>query len=563
MRNEPPFYPVDKSLSDDILQNTLKAVIGLVLRLDDETFDYDISSLTATNPSFAVLYDIFSRIKGSFTILEEDTYVDRIYRDSYYSFYSGKHFEYDRYCRRLLLFNGIIEDIGAFYNISDTNLQNDFIGSIVIRPLSRAVGRTLINPYWIIYNEDYYVRTTDFIVNIFGRELEVKAFPYSMQDGETTSCAEITILNISEYYGFTYSEYHSILPSDIVSITQRLNYERRIPTSGLTYQQISRVFTEIGFSPRLYSIDEMPSYKFRHILHYYIESGIPIGIGLDIGLNKKHSVVGIGHGHIYKISKPSTVYPIFNDDRNLSNSGILWIANSADFVHEYCIMDDNKFPYGLYPVSEDERAGNSKIKTQLTIGDYKADYLMVPLYKRMYLEAADAYDICVGILSNSDMGITSALQSLPEDVKEQFYDIGDRDNPLIIRLFMASSRTMKYVRHKQYCEIGLPDLQRLYDSTLFPKFVWICELYSIESYNASPSRAIGEIVLDATSSPDTFTSDSSFIILHYPWQIMAKQPRDDDSIYMDGFIPLKEWNYIPSFNKNLKSPDELKPNKSE
>lgn len=43
-----------------------------------------------------------------------------------------------------------------------------------------------------------------------------------MQDGETTTCAEVTILNLMDYFGKKYCEYRSILPSDIVSIVEKM-----------------------------------------------------------------------------------------------------------------------------------------------------------------------------------------------------------------------------------------------------------------------------------------------------------------------------------------------------
>ncbi len=533
-------------------QEVVFDVICLVLKIDEAAYDMGQEYLINNNVPIAILWKLFNYLKEDFSIVIENQYIDRTYRDSYYFHYSGKHFSYGRYCRRINVFEGVFGE-NDFPDLADQELQERFIGSIVIRPIpGREIGRTLLNPRKFIDREEYYVRLAKYSMTIYGRQLEVYAFPYSMQDGETTSCAETTILNISDYYSNTYQEYFSVLPSDINRIVESFSYERRMPTTGLTYQQISRIFTEIGFYPRLYSVDKMPANKFRHLLHYYIESGIPIGIGLKVSNEKKHSIVGIGHGFIQKKNLLQTVYAIYNKGYNGSGRKVLWVSDVADAVEEYCVIDDNKEPYAFYRVKEEKVNINLTQRNVLKIGDYQADYLMVPLYKRMYLEAADAYDICTSILANSEEGI---VRSLNEDFPDSLQglvsnEFGTKDDPVVIRLFMASSRTMHRLRHKQFQEICV-GLRNIYDEISFPKFIWICEIYSVHSYQQR--LAIGEIIIDATSSADA--KDDSYIMIHYPGQVCRRCPdylskKDANS----QFEKIFDWKPFPSYNGNLNSP---------
>lgn len=91
------------------------------------------------------------------------------------------------------------------------------------------------------------MRLAKYVVTVFGKQLEVWAFPYGMQDGETTSCAEVTILNLLDYYSQSYPEYHYLLPSEISHLVEKSSFERRMPTTGLSYELISKVFAKQDF----------------------------------------------------------------------------------------------------------------------------------------------------------------------------------------------------------------------------------------------------------------------------------------------------------------------------
>lgn len=151
------------------------------------------------------------------------------------------------------------------------------------------------------------MRLSDFCVHIYGRTLKVRAFPYRMQDQETMRCAEVTLMNILEYYSNGYNDYKSALPSEIIEKERECAYERVLPSRGITYTVLTKVLSEFGFSPRLYHISAIDDFEYSSIrrenelrrwLHYYIESGIPVAIGLGSveGNESGHSMVCIGHG---------------------------------------------------------------------------------------------------------------------------------------------------------------------------------------------------------------------------------------------------------------------------
>ena len=88
---------------------------------------------------------------------------------------------------------------------------------------------------------------------------------------------------------------------------------------------------------------KMNNVKFRHILHYYIESGIPVALGLKLGEENKHSVINIG----YKVPETSELGRELTCAYDQDSKNILWICDTADIVDTYCIMDDNRVPYKI------------------------------------------------------------------------------------------------------------------------------------------------------------------------------------------------------------------------
>ena len=60
--------------------------------------------------------------------------------------------------------------------------------------------------------------------------------------------------------------------------------------------------------------------------------------------------------------------------------------------------------------------------------------IIVPLYKRMILDASSAYECCTSFLSNENLGIKA---------DKNLRGYGEINNPFIIRLLMASSKGFK------------------------------------------------------------------------------------------------------------------------
>lgn len=487
----------------------LKTFLLELLDIDAASYE-SYEEVYDSDASYRVMFDMLKE-HCPFTVVVENHYVDRMYRDSYYLYYASKHRQYSRYCKRVVFFKGALKDITSKL---EKNLEKRFMGSMVIRPLPHGkIGRSLLNPYYFA-DRSSFLRYATYNVVVQSKQLRINAFPYSMQDGETTSCAEVTILNLIDYFSRKYQDYRIALPSEVFERIDRHGYERTLPTKGLQYSEISRVFSEVGFFPRLYSVPSFQNnYQFKRNMHYYVESGIPVAMGIQrMNTKELHSITCIGHGEAHFNQEELLKRVRVSYNRN-ENTEPIWVVDTADLFAEYVVMDDGKRPYEMYrwrDINQTDGDINSFSVSSFSFGDADPKNMMVPLYKRMFLEAEDAYDLFVENLSRLDFGIR----------KMTGLDIGTKENPLVLRIFLASSRHFRQIRIENLRANG-SNAASFYSATLFPKFVWVCELYSIETYLDGDPELIGEIVLDATASSH---DSENVIIFNYGTTIRIMDP---------------------------------------
>ena len=444
------------------------------------------------------LVNIISEVGFPCTIICEYNYVDKIYRDTFYSYFAGKHYNYERNCKRLSVFQGDI-DAEVFFKYDEKTecmLQKSLVGTMVIKPIETGrLGRTLLDPSKL-HIDSAFLRLTSYSVVIVGHRFNIEAFPFSSQDAETMTCAETTVWCILEYYGTQYSEYKTVLPSDIYREVCEVSSERVWPSKGLTYEVVSDLLKTFGFSPRLYALKSFAgtnskkafedSIEYRRIFHYYVESGIPFAVGIATeGENPiGHSMVCIGHGakrknveHISKVYIDNIPY-----------------VDSADYCCDYVMIDDNRCPYSIDDYKNISLYENSFV-----------DVIAVPLYKRIMMEACDARSIVEELLRFEGYNFNAFLF-------EQEECMVNDDNPVVVRLLLTSSRKYKSFRAKNAHCINE---SKFYSSIVYPKFLWLAEISTQSKYEQN--KILGEIVLDATAAITGYVSsyENSVILLRY------------------------------------------------
>lgn len=482
------------------------------------------------------------------TIVYEPYYVDRVYRDEYYTFYSKKHFNISRNTKRLIFFGGCYQKKDFLDNNREIHekIEKDLIGMIVIKP-TQTLGRMLINPFNLNLS-DFYIRTTKFELMVLGKTYELEAFPFSGQDSEVMTCAEVNMWQILEYFGCRYNNYRTLLPSEMLELITEIADVRLLPSDGLTVEQESRIFKKNGFAPKIYykrseadngtyfeTYEQYPwEPTFEEILHFYIESGIPVLLNLREKDNldgENHSVTCIGHSINNRNVKMKSVD--FNDENSIDNGGIssynsINILKSWSNIDGYVIMEDHSAPYQI------RNWDNLRFDDGEDGVVYEIESFVVPLYKHIFMTAEDAYELSVKWLMNSMETIIGYLEEREEDVSRE----------IVMRLFLTTSRS-----YKQFRILSADDIQErvFFSQAMYPKFVWVCEYGTIDTfYN---HRAIGEFVLDATASRHSVP----VISIRHAGTITYRGPLDSaDCVLYRRDIPIaNEFNMFEQ--NNLKS----------
>lgn len=545
--DEEPFVVIEELNEEKVILGLCNAIFAH--HLSDEDGDVadsldatdELASLTDDNEAYIsgkqFLAQFLKNLPKPITVVQEGYHIDRSFRDTYYMYFSNQHFQIKRYSRRLSFFKGAY-DVEKYFDTSDDDaigkeLESNFIGCCVINPLvAGAIGRTLVNPLYALSNKRSvaYMRLSDFAVHIYGRTFTVRAFPYRMQDEETMCCAEVTLLNLLEYYSNSYNDYKVVVPSEIIENEQKHSHERVLPARGITYPVLTKVLSEFGFSPRLYNISAIDSFKYSSVsredelkrwLHYYIESGIPVAINLvPIGITGTgHSMVCIGHGESKEELKAKAYKKRWLSwaERDTAHP----LINSADFYDDYVVVDDNQPIYHV-----------RNFKKLSLYSDMRIENLAVPLYKRMFLDAPNAFVTIRSLLHSKEFGIN-----------EWTNDFLKQGENVIIRMLMASSRSYKKYRMNTLKDIFV---KQLYTLIPMPRFIWVCELYRIDDYDKL--LAFGEVVIDATSAPNR--GHRSLILMHYPKMIAYRNP-DQTEVGFDEMAELMKDDLFPGYRENL------------
>lgn len=453
------------------------------------------------------------------TMIIESDHVDRQYRDSYYSYFSQKYSNFERNCLRLAFFEGEVKFTDFMSDIS--KIRKDLlIGTIVLRPLNvDNIGHTLLNPHKLRITG--YVQTCKFKVMICGRKFIIKAFPYLTQDNETMTCAETALFNLIQYYSEKYCEYRILMPSEILSTLEAASYERVLPSQGVDDVSMAKVLQAGHFHPRLYPYEHEGEDGFEELFYAYVESGIPFILGLP-----QHAVICIGHGSVdFKIDhhKLSNIvsYDIFENKK-------IYYISTGRLVDEYIFMDDNEHPYVISTIDKltvkyyenidlpyeeelekedfgensENDLGDNHLKEQMVYTEdaisgmkKRFDSLLVPLYKRVFLDASRAKSIFEEhFLHNPDF-----IEKIQEAYNDDTWGYLE-DNPLVWRMYLASSNSYKDFKCKTASNT---DMFQYYSSQSYPRFIWVLEIGTILSFSEQEARV--EILLDATSSSNSNT----------------------------------------------------------
>ena len=427
------------------------------------------------SPETARLGLLLARFNDKVRFVIEFPYVDRHYRDTYYSLHSAKFNKIGRDCIRVHLFHGEVTE--ADLSNKENRLDKRYRGFFIIRPLMYYIlGRSLISPEAFKEKEREYVCCLmKARVSLLGNEFTVHGFPHVAQDEESHTCAESALWSYIEYFGSKYPQYKPLLPSQIIK-TLVDNAERRLlPSEGLNAIELAKCLQNNGFQCRIYRLDFKSDTKVSEnsmirVLQIYIESGIPLLLNLGGG-GHGHAVLAIGH------EENDSLYDAQNHPFPEGDS---W-TDVSGFNKRLVLIDDNMPPYQIADIARPTVHYSDPELSNMGIESFIVSF---PVH--MFLVAEKAYALTEKIFNTKKVGLQT------------------NGGKWITRLFLTGSRSFKNFVFKDDDKLE-PGLKKRLLRLPMPKFIWVCEVYKAHEYSKNGCCS-GLLIIDATGDKKALAS---------------------------------------------------------
>lgn len=439
----------------------------------------ELDTIWSFSKATEVLNSILIKIDYPITIFDEDNYMDENYSDLYANYYVHSYRDNSKFSKRILIFKGGQFDLERWFNSSVNEISNYLLAEIII-PYSRNknIGIALIRPdLWLSGTgiRHAMIITGHNSTFILGKYLEINAFPYRQLDGGLLSCAEVSLLNILDYYHCLNQGYRKVLPSDILKIKDELSQFGASNGKGMGITDIHNVFQRENLRTTIYMKSDIhreyscttQEMLLKRKIYSYIDSGYPCILLVsspndyqEIG----HCINGIGiiHSGIidYDTIEVQSLFGVNGKEYN--------IINIADIDSDLIVMDDRVF---LDTIS----ISNEKKKQK-----YELQGCIIPTPTQVMLNADDAFIVAqklLNLLSNGEF--------------EEYVN----GRSLILRTCLARAESFVYQRVNS---ASSTEEKHIYAQMDIPQYVWVCEFSTQENWERKQVDC--EIIIDATSA---------------------------------------------------------------
>jgi hypothetical protein len=429
-------------------------------------------------------------------IIKQYPVQDPDYYAEYSRYYSKVFATIDKYCHRFHLFScepNDAENALDFLDRAHSENPNDYLGFITIRPIrSSPVAATIIKPppgnHFVLAHDEFHV-------HLAGKTFSIRATPFMQQDNAVGACAQASIWMALRT--LRKKEGNSAFdPAQITSAATRfLTRGRTLPNrEGLSVEQIIEAVRFAGYSSHIVWLRGQSDKHTRESLatakrkiYAYVESEIPVILGLLPSLQTGHAVVLIGH------SWDASIEPTPIGSYEMPHDSMLKVFHSVNWVDDFFIHNDNTGPYEKLKDKSDD--GNVYTLEQAVFA--------VPLLP------SDVF------ITGEEAEVTSfdlILQMIKEYLETKSEELGLTEvKPIVVRTYLSERyRFREWVTHNK----NMPDvLKRYFREKEFPKRIWVTEICLLETYSESDknkSNRIGEVILDPTGEPN----DTPFLSAH-------------------------------------------------
>ena len=450
------------------------------------------------------------RTLGAKSYVLEEPYIDRDYSADYLEFYARTFRTHPRHCSRAHFFSADVSPLLSA-DLSTERLRqlralpaDSYCGFCVLRPLPTApIGRTVLraNLRGRLNMEATVTCRAPFEANLLGIDLKVTGAAYLQQDARVGACAQVAIWagmrHMHARYGYNWVSVADITrlatptaPDEAVSLPAGSDF--------LTSERMIRAISEAGYQPLCFRKPNIAG-----AILPYVESGIPVILGLNLGGEVGHAVTVIGRVFAKRASPTST---------------------AIDYVPAYIVHDDQGGPYMSLPVQDPGGSphpfADDTVKRGTTELNMSHATFAVALMSPRVFSTGAATEMSARDRIDETLGNMPAIRRM---LAEQHLPANDRlldelqaahaGGRLVLRTYLTSAAG--YRRHIADGTASDELKDTLLDLHL-PHFTWITEISTIDSYNhasAGMRRMYGHTIIDATS---TGKGRDATLMLHLP-----------------------------------------------
>ncbi len=401
--------------------------------------------------------------------------------------------------------------------------SGSYCGFCVTRPLSNApVGRTTLSARIEtgLGIEATVTCRADNDVHILGTQLRVTGTAFIQQDARVGACAQVAIwVGMRHMHARHYYNWVSVADITRLAGPPSLSEAFSIPNSSdcLSTDAMVRAISNAGYQPLCIRGPE-----FASAMLPYVESGIPVILGLSIGGTVGHTVAVIGCVFAKQV-KPTN--------------------RAIDYVPAFIVHDDQSGPYMWLPTDEQasttfsfshntikrdlpDRPIELNIKHHAVFGVALMSTRVFSTAARAELNAKSLIDQNLNALPAARKDLTKLKISVNDKLVDELLAAHSSDE-LILRTYLTSAAG--YRRHLAQCSAS----DNLKDALLhihLPHFTWITEFFTLDTFNQTAPekrRIYGHTVLDATSITER---KDSLLVFHLPGLLLTRDPdsRDQD-----------------------------------
>lgn len=432
-------------------------------------------------------------------IIIEYPYYEKDYLSTYYTFYSKQHCAHSKVCIRLHFLGAEIND----------SKEREYYGYVSLREgiKNSKLGKTYLSPKLLLpENEKAYLMLDAFSADVYGRKLCVNAFPWMRQETDVSVCAHVAMWSILRYYGNRYKGHRDTVMGEIVDSVQN-EKGRKIPSHGLTPDQIVNTLDLYNFSPVLLGDEFHKLHYFINEIISYIESGIPVVATMN---RKRHAITLFGHGKV-------DYDRLNNNDISLLCEKDTKIVMHSSLIQNVYAIDDNYFSYKVIdpyiPISDKE----------IDYALCEINYIIIPYCEKVLLGFNEIYEKFMEIVRNKVM---------------------EWEGLRICRIYLTSANSFKEkAADNMLMNEDLKKYIRLMD---MPKFIWCIDLATVQE--SKDNLISGRLIADSTAGTQT----------ENPWLLMHNTEKlsiiGEEGILYEGECTIDPYT---AYENNLQNKDKI------